>query len=82
MNLLFFIFPAVHHLLKDRLSDGLTNHNPKHCIICNPEAASSDLESGEDFHPTQVFGIILCDTVISYILPTCVIVLMHFPDGD
>lgn len=39
--------------MKDRLSDGLTNHNSKLCIICNPEAASSDLESGEDFHPSS-----------------------------
>lgn len=42
-------YSAVHQLMKDRLSDGLTNHNPKHCIICNPDAASSDLESGDDF---------------------------------
>ncbi|CAG2194518.1 TBC1D23 [Mytilus edulis] len=46
-------YSAVHQLMKDRLSDGLTNHNSKLCIICNPEAASSDLESGEDFHPSS-----------------------------
>ena len=39
--------------MKDRLSDGLVNHNSKHCIICNPETASSDLESGDDFHPNS-----------------------------
>ena len=46
----FVYFLAVHQLMKDRLSDGLVNHNSKHCIICNPEASSSDLESGDDFH--------------------------------
>lgn len=46
-------YSAVHQLMKDRLSDGLVNHNSKHCIICNPEASSSDLESGDDFHPNS-----------------------------
>lgn len=45
-------FTDIHEILKDKLSEGLANHNPKHCIVCNPEASnsSSDLENGEDFH--------------------------------
>lgn len=47
-----FLFSGLHELLKDRLSEGLSSHNPKHCIVCNPDAShsSSDLENGEDFH--------------------------------
>ncbi|XP_061188960.1 TBC1 domain family member 23-like [Saccostrea echinata] len=48
-------YQSLHEILKDRLSEGLTSHNPKHCIVCNPEAcnSSSDMENGEDFHRTQ-----------------------------
>ena len=49
----YHIFQSgLHELLKDRLSESLSSHSPKHCIVCNPDAAhsSSDLENGEDFH--------------------------------
>lgn len=45
-------YQSLHELLKERLSEGLSSHNPRHCIVCNPDAShsSSDLENGEDFH--------------------------------
>ena len=37
-------FSAVHELLQDSLSDSLTDHSYQSCIVCTPEAASSEDE--------------------------------------
>lgn len=44
---------ALHTHLKDDLAGGLTDHNPKMCIVCNPDlsaAGASDTENMEEFH--------------------------------
>ncbi|XP_064651134.1 TBC1 domain family member 23-like [Lineus longissimus] len=37
-------YQALHEALKDNISEGLTDHNPKSCIVCNPEAGVNDQE--------------------------------------
>lgn len=44
---------AIHDALRGNLSQGLTDHNSKACIVCNPDMVSSasDLENGDEFSP-------------------------------
>ncbi|XP_029647617.1 TBC1 domain family member 23 isoform X2 [Octopus sinensis] len=44
-------YANLHEALRGNLSQGLTDHNPKNCIVCNPDMVSSasDLENGDDF---------------------------------
>ncbi|XP_070548219.1 TBC1 domain family member 23-like [Ptychodera flava] len=41
-------YSALHRLLSEVLSTGLTDHNSKHCIVCTPEAASVEEDISED----------------------------------
>ena len=50
------VWTALHNLLQGDLQGNFVNHNPRACIICNPDNASStsDAENGEDFSPTKI----------------------------
>ncbi|KAK6173494.1 hypothetical protein SNE40_016935 [Patella caerulea] len=46
-------YTALHDVLKDNLTDGLTDHNVKYCIVCSPDttgtSSCSDLDNTDDF---------------------------------
>jgi hypothetical protein len=42
-------FSALHEALKDNLAEGLTDHNPRSCIVCNPEVGGNDQEYFDEF---------------------------------
>ena len=42
-GLLFFIV-AIHDMLIEDLSNGLSDHTEQRCIVCNPDAISSEDE--------------------------------------
>lgn len=52
----FFSVSALHDALRGNLSQGLTDHNSKACIVCNPDMVSSasDLENGDEFDPPSI----------------------------
>ena len=45
------LISALHQELEDNLNKGLADHNPRTCIVCNPDMASanSDLENCDEF---------------------------------
>ena len=62
-NSVFKLFSALHTALHGRLS-GLTDHNPRSCIICNPDAGNStDGEMMEEFHDLDQVNLTYCLTV-------------------
>ena len=50
----FFFYTAVHDLLADDLSSNLIDHDSKKCIVCSPEAFSSEDEVGLYFFYVQL----------------------------
>jgi len=42
-------YAALHQDLEDNLSRGLADHSSRTCIMCNPEAAGSDMENYDEF---------------------------------
>ena len=43
-ELMCVYFIAIHEILTDDLANGLADHSPQRCIVCTPEAASSEDE--------------------------------------
>ncbi|CAH1795914.1 unnamed protein product [Owenia fusiformis] len=50
-------YSALHHALREQLSQGLLDHHAKTCIMCNPETAlasgGNETDTSEDFHPLE-----------------------------
>ena len=55
-DFLYVLFAALHQCLEDKLSQGLIDHSPRSCIVCNPDAgtAGSDHEHLEEFQNDKV----------------------------
>lgn len=45
-NVTYVLFTAIHDILIDDLANGLADHSQHGCIVCTPEAASSEDEVG------------------------------------
>ncbi|XP_013415519.1 TBC1 domain family member 23 [Lingula anatina] len=49
-------YTAIHESLKGNLAEGIKDHNPKSCIVCNPDApeAAADIDSTEEFGEKKI----------------------------
>eukprot|EP00794_Sanderia_malayensis_P011174 gene11174-12349_t len=43
-------YSAIHDMVADDLANGMADHSPQRCIICTPEAASSEDEVSSESH--------------------------------
>ena len=51
VDLVCFCAAALHEVLRERLQGGLTDHSVKSCILCNPDAATSNgVDSYDEYH--------------------------------
>lgn len=47
---MFVVYLALHTAIEDNLQEGITDHNSKYCLVCNPNAANIDKNHSTDFN--------------------------------
>lgn len=54
---LFCVILALHHALEDNLSEGITDHNPRHCMHCKGSAQNGTAKPQNSEHSFPKFNV-------------------------